>query len=117
MCSPQQACSKLVNKLKQCCYFIKLLQGCHAQLVDKLVNCKTITSFGTTCNKTVELNNLVASCQQVVDNLSTSWEKAVRFTSCWQVVFLGVVCFCVCNGNMALLLLLLFFFFTDCHST
>ena len=61
MCSPQQACSKLVNKLKQCCYFIKLLQGCHAQLVDKLVNCKTITSFGTTCNKTVELNNLVAS--------------------------------------------------------
>ena len=60
---------------------------------------------------------LVASCQQVVDNLSTSWEKAVRFTSCWQVVFLGVVCFCVCNGNMALLLLLLFFFFTDCHST
>jgi hypothetical protein len=32
---------------------------------------------GTTCNKSVELNNLVASCQQAVDNLSTSWEQAV----------------------------------------
>ena len=36
MCS-QQACSKLVNKLYQCCYFIKLVQGCHSQLVDKIV--------------------------------------------------------------------------------
>jgi hypothetical protein len=26
----------------------------------------------------MELNNLVASCQQDVDNLSTSWEQAVR---------------------------------------
>ena len=33
---------------------------------------------GTTCNKSVELNNFVASCQQAVDNLSTSWEQAVR---------------------------------------
>jgi hypothetical protein len=24
------------------------------------------------------MNNLVASCQQAVDNLSTSWEQAVR---------------------------------------
>jgi hypothetical protein len=31
-----------------------------------------------TCNKSVELNNLVTSCQQAVDNLSTSWEQAVR---------------------------------------
>jgi hypothetical protein len=30
ICS-QQACSKLVNKLFQCCYFIKLLQGCHSR--------------------------------------------------------------------------------------
>jgi hypothetical protein len=29
-------------------------------------------------NKSVELKNLVASCQQAVDNLSTSWEQAVR---------------------------------------
>jgi hypothetical protein len=29
-------------------------------------------------NKSVELNNLVASCQQAVDNLSTSWKQAVR---------------------------------------
>ena len=31
-----------------------------------------------TCNKSVELNNFVASCQQAVDNLSTSREQAVR---------------------------------------
>jgi hypothetical protein len=43
MCS-QQACSKVVNKLYQCCYFIKLLQSCHSQLVNKLLNCRTITS-------------------------------------------------------------------------
>jgi hypothetical protein len=30
------------------------------------------------CNKCVELNNLVTSCQQAVDNLSTSWEQALR---------------------------------------
>jgi hypothetical protein len=30
-----------------------------------------------TCNKSVELNNLVESRQQAVDNLSTSWEQAV----------------------------------------
>jgi hypothetical protein len=35
MCS-QQACSKLVNKLPQ---------GCHSQLIDKLLNCRTITSL------------------------------------------------------------------------
>jgi hypothetical protein len=29
-------------------------------------------------NKSVELNNLVASSQKAVDNLSTSWEQAVR---------------------------------------
>jgi hypothetical protein len=43
MCS-QQACSEVVNELSQSCYFIKLLQGCHSQLVDKLLNCRTITS-------------------------------------------------------------------------
>jgi hypothetical protein len=35
---------QLVNKLQQCCYVIKLLQGCHLQLADKLLNCRTITS-------------------------------------------------------------------------
>ena len=33
--------SQLVNKmcLQQFCYFIKLLQACQSQLVDKLLNC------------------------------------------------------------------------------
>ena len=72
----KQACSKLVNKLEQCCYFIKLLQGCHSQLVDQIVEWQD--DVRTTCNKSVELNNLVTSCQQTVDNLSASWEQAVR---------------------------------------
>jgi hypothetical protein len=33
---------------------------------------------GTTCNESVELNNLIASYQQTVHNLLTSWEQAVR---------------------------------------
>jgi hypothetical protein len=37
-----------------------------------------MTSCWQNCNKSVELNNLVASCQPAVDNLSTSWEQAVR---------------------------------------
>ena len=41
----QQACGKLANKLQQCCYFINLLQGCHSQLVDKLLNCRAIRSY------------------------------------------------------------------------
>jgi hypothetical protein len=43
MCS-QQACSKLINKLEPCWYFINLLQGCHSQVVDKVLNYRTITS-------------------------------------------------------------------------
>jgi hypothetical protein len=31
-----------------------------------------------TCDKSVEFNNLAASCHQAVDNLSTSWGQAVR---------------------------------------
>ena len=44
-----------------------------------MLNCRSITScWNNSCNKSVELNNLVASYQQAVDNLSTSWEQAVR---------------------------------------
>jgi hypothetical protein len=92
MCS-QQACSKLVNKLwqcSQCCYFIKLLQGCHSQLVDKLLNCRTITSC---------CNNLRQVCwaQQSCSKLSTSrWQlvnqtgnkqcEHILLTSCWNSI-------------------------------
>jgi hypothetical protein len=50
----------------------------HSQLVDKLLNCRKITSCWNNCNKPVELSNIVASCQQAVDNLSTGREQAVR---------------------------------------
>jgi hypothetical protein len=43
------------------------------QLVTSLELCSLSLNY-----KSVELNNLVASCQQGVHNLSTSWEQAVR---------------------------------------
>jgi hypothetical protein len=74
MCS-QQACSKLVNKTV-------ILSRCYKVVTHNLLtNCWIAGRwqvFGTTCDKTVELNNIVASCQQAVENLSTSWEQAVR---------------------------------------
>jgi hypothetical protein len=58
--------------------------------------------------KSVELNNLVAGCQQAVDNLSTSWEQAVRThpvdklleQHCYKPAagLLQLVRFYVCNG-------------------
>jgi hypothetical protein len=101
MCS-QQACSKLVNKLQQCCYFIKLLQGCHSQLVDKLLNGRTIASCW---------NNLqqVRWAQQPCSKLSTRrWQLANKLgtssanTSCWQVV--GTALLQVCCKFVASLL-------------
>jgi hypothetical protein len=53
------------------------------------------------CSQT-ELNNLVASCQQAVDNLSTTrWEEAVEnilFTSCWNSIATSLlqVCYNLC---------------------
>jgi hypothetical protein len=47
-------------------------------VVLQVVELKVMTSCWQNCNKSVELNNLVASCQPAVDNLSTSWEQAVR---------------------------------------
>jgi hypothetical protein len=43
-----------------------------------LQNDNKLLELVTTCNKSVELNNFVASFQQAVDNLLTSWEQAVR---------------------------------------
>jgi hypothetical protein len=54
-----------------------MLQIVELQDDNKLLE-QLVKVVGTTCNKSVELNNLVASCQQAVDNLSTSWEQAVR---------------------------------------
>jgi hypothetical protein len=63
-------------------------------------------------NKSVELNNLVASCQQAVDNLSTSWEQAVRthpvdkmlVQHCYKSAagLLQLVRFYVCTTNVKL---------------
>jgi hypothetical protein len=57
-----------------------LLTTCR-QIVELQDDNKLLEQFVTSCWNnlwSVELNNLVASCQQAVDNLSTSWEQAVR---------------------------------------
>jgi hypothetical protein len=85
MCS-KQACKQACQQVVTICYFIKLLQGCHLQLVDKLLNCRTITSCW---------NNLQQVCwaQQPCSKLSRSrWQLVNKLgissanTSCWQVV-------------------------------
>ena len=97
MCS-QQACSKLSTSCNNAVILSSLLQACHSQLVEKLLN----------CNKSAELNNLVASCQQAVGNLSTSWEQAVRTHPVDKLLerhwyksaadCLQLVCFYVCSA-------------------
>ena len=87
---------QLVNKLQQCCYVIKLLQGCHLQLADKLLNCKTITSCWTEqlVNKSVELNNLVASCQQAGNKQC----EHILLKCCWNSIDTSLlqVCYNLC---------------------
>jgi hypothetical protein len=55
----------------------------NAVIASSFYNVVTTHNLLTNCelqddNKSVELNNLVASCQQAVDQFSTSWEQAVR---------------------------------------
>jgi hypothetical protein len=49
---------------------------------------------GTTCNKSVELNNLVTSCQQAVQNLSTSLCEHMLLTSCWNSIATSLLQVC-----------------------
>jgi hypothetical protein len=79
MCS-QQACSKLVNKVVTMLLFHQVatrlsLTTCW-QIVELQDDNKLLEQLVTSLF--IELNNLVASCQQAVDNLSTSWEQTVR---------------------------------------
>jgi hypothetical protein len=100
-------CGEIFTRVHRCVKISHLVnrlvarQGCHSQLVDKSLNCRTTITkvVGTTCNKSVALNNLVASCQlQAVDNLSTSWEQAVRThpvdnsSRCWNSIATSQVC-------------------------
>jgi hypothetical protein len=66
----QQACSKLVNTLKQC-YFIKLLQDCYSQLVELQDDNQLLEQLVTSLLSST-------TCQGPVDNFSTNWEQAVR---------------------------------------
>jgi hypothetical protein len=60
--------------LSTSCNNAVILSSCYKIVTHNLLtNC-----WNNLYNKSVELNNLVASCQQAVDNLSTSWEQAVR---------------------------------------
>ena len=59
-------------------HYIKLLQGCHLQLAEL----QDDVVAGTTCNKSVELNNLVASCQQA----GYKQCEHILLTSCWNSI-------------------------------
>jgi hypothetical protein len=66
------------------------------QLVTSLELCSLSLNY-----KSVELNNLVASCQQADHNLSTSWEQAgehILMTSCWNSIATSLpqVCYNLC---------------------
>ena len=74
MCS-QHYFTSFVNKVYQCCYFIKFLQACHSQLVDKLLNCSRTS---TSCWNKQQVVNKPWTTYYKVDNLSTSSEQAVR---------------------------------------
>jgi hypothetical protein len=71
-----------VVSLSTNCNNAVILWSCYKVVTHNLLtNCwiaRRKQVVATTCNKTVEFNNLVASRQQAVDNLSTSWEQAVR---------------------------------------
>jgi hypothetical protein len=83
--------------------------------MQKLLNCRTIIVVGTTSNKSAGVNNIVEHCLQAVDNLSTSWEQAVRTHSDnkllnqhWQKCAAGlieVVRFYVCRNYYYLFIL------------
>ena len=68
--------------IKNAVIFIKLPQSFHSQFVDKLLNCRTIKVVGTTCNKSVELNNFVTSCQQAGNKQC----EHILLTSCWNSI-------------------------------
>jgi hypothetical protein len=82
--------NRLVGSLSTSCNNVVILSSCYKVVTRNLLtDCWTAGRYqvvGTTCNNDVELNNLVASCRQAVDNLLTSWEQAVANTSWWQVV-------------------------------
>jgi hypothetical protein len=75
----KKACS---ISLSTSCYNAVILSSCYKAVTHNLMTSCWIAGrwqvVQTTCNKSVELNNLVASCQQAAENLSTSWEQALR---------------------------------------
>jgi hypothetical protein len=80
-----------------------MLQGCHSQLVELQDDNKLELLVTNLLSLT-----LVESCQQAVDNLSTSWEQAIRTypvdklleQHCYKSVtgLLQLVRFYVCNS-------------------
>jgi hypothetical protein len=75
----EQHCYKsAAGLLKLVCYNAVILSIYYKVVTRNLLTNRWIAGrlqvVGTTYKKSVELNNLVASCQQAVDSLSTSWE-------------------------------------------
>jgi hypothetical protein len=83
--------NRLVASLSTSCNNAVILSSCYKVVTHNLsTNCWIAGRWqvvGTTCNKSVELNNLVASCQQVVTML-LFYQVATRLslTTCRQIV-------------------------------
>jgi hypothetical protein len=60
--------------------FIKLLQGCHSNHVNKVVELQEDTKLLEQLVTSLQLSQqpIIASCQQPVKNLSTNWEQSAR---------------------------------------
>jgi hypothetical protein len=79
-----------------------ILSSCYKVVTHNLLtNCWSAGRsqvVGTTCNKSVELNNLAASCQQAIQNLSTNLCEHTLLTCCWNSIATSLlqVCYNLC---------------------
>jgi hypothetical protein len=88
--------NRFAASLSTSCNNAVILSSCYKvvthNLLTNLSNCRTITR--TTCNKSVELNNLVASCQQTGNKQC----EHILLTSCWNSIATSLlqVCYNLC---------------------
>ena len=68
--------NRLVANLSTSCNNADV-QGCHSQLIELQDDNKLLEQLVTSLLSSTTVN-LVASCHQAVDHLSTSWEQAVQ---------------------------------------
>jgi hypothetical protein len=90
--------TRLVASLSTSCNNAVILSSCYKVVTHNLLGVVELQDdnmqvVGTTCDKSVEVNNLVASGQQAADNLLTSSANiSILLTSCYNLlVFMCVL--------------------------